>query len=129
MSNRPIEFRARDLSGKLHYFTLFDVHGEDLDKRYFFIKQHSMLMVKDSVERSTGLLDRNGVKIFEGGVVNRYGEGLLGDPSKVLFSGPVEFTQNGWHIIDKYPRNMLNQSELEIIGNIHENPELLEGKS
>lgn len=81
----------------------------------------------------TGLKDRHGKEIFEGDIVKRYGGGLLGDPSEVLFIGEVTFTQNGWKA--KYNKmkgtvnplsetaygNIFNQDELMVVGNIYEN--------
>ncbi|WP_198549813.1 YopX family protein [Macrococcoides caseolyticum] len=67
--------------------------------------------------QSTGLHDKNGKEIFEGDVV-KYWENI----------GYIEFYQGSWVInwndgslFDLYD----NENNLEIIGNIHEHPELL----
>lgn len=67
--------------------------------------------------QSTGLKDKNGKEIFEGDVV-KYWENI----------GYIEFYQGSWVInwndgslFDLYD----NENNLEIIGNIHEHPELL----
>lgn len=91
-----------------------------------------------SVGQYTGLRDKNGKKIFEGDIVRRVGGGLLGDPTKALFTGEVIFTNNGYKAKFHYPEpgtagkvmheaqgNLFNRSELEVIGNIWESPELL----
>lgn len=84
------------------------------------------------VMQYTGLKDKNGVEIYEGDIINRYGGGLLGDPAKVISSGPVVYYAPSYYIdVQTGPESwrghyhMHNQSELEVIGNIHENPELL----
>ena len=87
----------------------------------------------------TGLKDKRGREIYEGDVVRRVGGGLLGSPEKVLFVGEVVFTNSGYkakYLYDepgsagKYRHeaqgNLFNRSELEVIGNVHENPELVE---
>ena len=63
----------------------------------------------------TGLLDKNGKEIYEGDVVN-WGNGREIDY--------VELKDNdGWKMRDLY--NIDWWEDAEVIGNIHENPELL----
>lgn len=86
----------------------------------------------ETVGQYTGLTDRNGKQIFEGDIV------ILDEDVKTMFNvndGEVKYGRGGFHV-DKYGSlNSLNALASwdwvlrgEVIGNIHDNPELLEGE-
>ena len=81
----------------------------------------------ETVGQYTGLTDRNGTKIFEGDRCR------VSRPC-VLAYGKITFQNGCFWFVDDGPGGMLrlcdakiNGFELEIIGNVHDNPELLEG--
>ena len=78
------------------------------------------------VEQFTGLKDKNGAEIYEGDVVKVEGDGEI---------YRVEWIYSGFGLEPRYnsPRypilgNVKLRKKIEVIGNIHENPELLEEK-
>ena len=116
---REIKFRARDKSSKeyeyitdLYWFEENQVHGFD-DPSYDF-------------EQFTGLRDKNGVEIYEGDTVksNIHNPGIMG----------IRFVEGGfcaWWGDDDYPIDINHFYDskgccIEVIGNIHENPELID---
>lgn len=80
---------------------------------------------RETVGQFTGLTDRNGVKIFEGDIV-KYFDDWIGeieyDSDSALFA--VSFADGDY---DDFGRVCCG--DCEVIGNIHDRPELLEVNS
>ena len=73
--------------------------------------------------QSTGLKDKNGRLTYEGDIVFHR--------DKNVEIGKVEWEKGGFFVIcNKWviPWNFFTPSRWEVVGNIHENPELLEDK-
>ncbi|MBC1982795.1 YopX family protein [Listeria booriae] len=94
------------------------------------------------LEQYTGLKDKNDKKVFEGDIlrITEMSEGYKSAELEVKeFKAPVVFDDYGWIVYDKedtgYPLVILDRAfdsigadtEIEILGNIHENKNLLEG--
>jgi len=81
-------------------------------------------VVPETVEQFTGLTDKNGVKIFEGDIVKFQHNGIW-----EIFSVIWEGVGFSYKPIEKiYTVSMIfsdNEEAPEVIGNIHDNPELL----
>lgn len=112
--NRPIKLRAWDKERKSW------IHPEEF-KINGLGKPVWTLLGNDEVElmQFTNLLDRHGKEIYEGDIVREctgaiYIQGLCG-VSKILQEGAT--TKSSW-----LPENWW----IEVIGNIYENPELLD---
>ena len=81
-------------------------------------------------EQSTGLKDKNSKEIYEGDIVffftELFDKGTGGFYGEEEHNAVVEWFDNGFAFMDKIPFDP--NIECEVIGNIHENPELLRGK-
>ena len=88
----------------------------------------SFVVIPETVGQYTGLTDIHGVKIFEGDIIEAHLDELFPDLATTLI---VVWSNYGW-----FGRNMEGNVDsleqkwvsdfFEIIGNIHDNPELLE---
>lgn len=89
-------------------------------------KENDEIVLKDyevspeTVGDYTGLTDKNGKKIFEGDILS---DG--GDTYKVIFDEGVFQIDNSHYITGLYVAIHMEKID-EVIGNIHDNPELLE---
>ena len=131
---REIKFRGRrshdkewvvgnlviDNRGNKHIvpFSFFEEDGhhlqynDDTDKPVFFDQE--------TIEQFTGLHDKNGKEIYEGDIPDDYGPVFFSNEYLGYFAKANE--------IEREYKPIYDIPIIEIIGNIHENPELLEGR-
>ena len=96
----------------------------------FLITDRMKLVDPETLCQFTGLCDKNGKKIWENDIVlviyeNRYYE------KKELSTGKIVFTRGTWYIGGKVCNELYAIDEdaifqVEIVGNIFDNPELLQ---
>ena len=118
---REILFRGRDVAGNWHYGVPL-VFTED----YICITAphtYNKMVIPETVGQYTGLTDKNGKKIFEDDIVNFKTTAYHFKNCRIKFQscyGRYCAIDNKWY---EYP--MDKTFEYEVIGNIHDNPELL----
>jgi len=76
-------------------------------------------VIPDTVGQYTGLMDEYDKEIYEGDIVRH---ATWGDIYEVIFE------DGGFYVLSSYDFQTINEYPLEVIGNIFENPELLEGE-
>ncbi len=106
-------------------------HGGEHQIRYYDsesnIENCSHTVIPDTLGRFTGLTDRNGVKIFEGDIV-RYGDTI----HRVVFEQRNGTAYFGlvYAACETLPfGHYQDLKQIEVIGNVYDNPELLEVNS
>ena len=82
------------------------------------------LVDPESVSEYTGLTDKNGTKIFEGDIV----KGKDNLERNLAVGGYIDYGNGSFVIVGEFMTHYRwLDYELEVIGNIHDNPELLKG--
>lgn len=140
---REIKFRGKRLDNEEWlYGSLLVSHFKDDKKERYFITQFSGNYTFEhevnptTVGQYTGLKDKNGKEIYEGDIINWLMYRM--DRTGYIEEGRVEFRTNeqATVVINKFAtkdgresvRNILNcLNDLKVIGNIHDNPELMKG--
>ena len=129
---REIKFRAQSLTGELTYF---DLHESQMsgDSDVFYVRGSPCKVGTE--EQFTGLKDKNDKEIYEGDIIQFLDKGNMFDSALLLCTAQVTMKYARWF---PKPINVkgLRYFEFEgygenencyIVGNIYENPELLEG--
>ena len=100
----------RDESGKAKYYIGQNMLGYEV--------------VPKTIGQFTGLTDRNGVKIFEGDIIKGKGKNVFAVEYSQNIAG---FITKGFGVLCCPCMNAGTMEFYEVIGNIHENPELMGG--
>jgi len=127
--NRKIKFRAWDKEEKVMIdadsFALTNINDfEPISELFESLQEHFVLM------QYTGFMDENGKEIYDGDILV-YERNYCIPESCIVFwakeSGwVVDIQGNDYDGVE--PLSEFNEDELKIVGNIYENPELMEKK-
>ena len=130
---RKILFRGKAEESGLWLYGDLRQWSDDRKGIYSYKIHRTRGVIPETVGQYTGLTDKNGTRIFEGDIVRHHN----GDPDAAVEKGKVYWDERscGWRrtsngafhhgVVDTY--KMSHECVYEVIGNIHDNPELLGG--
>lgn len=127
---RKIKFRAKEIGsegkwriGDLH-ITATKPHIHSLSNKY--------LIKIETIGQFTGLHDKNGKEIYEGDIIRSFGSKgepiihyLLYDNEEAGFVAILKGSAKGDFGYGRCYQQWITECEKEVIGNIHDDPELL----
>ncbi|WP_270997859.1 YopX family protein [Listeria seeligeri] len=137
---RPIEFKAQNVNGVwvCGNFSILKKKIGNVDAGSYISNSagepFAYKVRPETVSQFTGLKDKSGKKIFEGDIVKVTGDEDCEFTSIVEYFGEGDYPafdmtapEDYYFESNKFSEILMSISyELEVIGNIHENPELLE---
>lgn len=125
---RKIKFRAWNESSKTMTTPYLWINNENMaGQRLVDAPTHQLMQF-------TGLHDKNGREIYEGDIVKAHSFVFDGGEGDLCFTGVVTFTHDFCFGIKAdrstyafFETSHFEEPCIEVIGNIHETPELLDG--
>jgi uncharacterized phage protein (TIGR01671 family) len=129
MINRAIIFRGLSIKGEWSYGNLARMPKDSyIAKAGYYISNRAgspfaYLVRAETIGQFTGLLDKNGKEIYEGDYVN-----INFDCYMQVTKGIVVY-KNCKFCIPEIPYELHSKTSCVVIGNVFENPELLESSN
>lgn len=126
---RELKFRAWDIEKK--QFVNDDFYLQERVVKLDYQTNYLMRPCIYELSQYTCLIDKNGNEIYEGDIIHLFGNDYH---EGVDYNGCIQFLDGGFCATDGYEEYGLRRYdlsrcdlEIEVIGNIYENHELLEG--
>lgn len=127
---REILFRAKTVDNIWHYgfpivysdgsFDFYELEDNPIVETYNEIYKETK---KGTLGQYTGIEDKNGTKIFEGDFIKaKHNTNLY----SVYWNEDRFYIEDVWGNLIKPTQTAINHFECEIVGNIYDNPELIE---
>lgn len=95
-----------------------DIDGDGITEPKYKLTTHEV--IKETVGQFTGVVDKNGMKIFEGDIIKA--KNIYNGTETV---GKTYYEDYQWFSAGDYMGYLIKNNEIEVIGNIHDNKELL----
>lgn len=126
---REILFRGLSFSGEWVYGCLIQYENSSQIGVLKYADVMDFVKVRpETVGQFTGLTDKNGKRIFEGDVVKQTGKVNNGSSGAIMVENMriavCEINSTGTIMFLSNYRSDIHSSSYEVIGNIHDNPEL-----
>ena len=136
---REIEFRAKKTENGKWVYGYYHKLNESFENKDCILEHHrntSTIIDITTVGQYTGLIDKNGKKIFEGDIHHNYDTHSKKDRWYIVCYGEFHdtvynFDGYGWYFVEingddteSFEGN--EQDYVNIVGNIYDNPELIE---
>ena len=125
---RIVKFRGKRVdNGEWVYGSLIEdkyIVGIVIDwEEHYFNTEYWWRVIPETVGQFTGLLDKNGKEIYEGDIVREHANDYT-----PIYQNGIYMAYNVDKINDPYVSTQFNviwRNDCEVIGNIHDNPELM----
>ena len=146
---KTLKFRAWDNENKCYFKPTYEAYKgnvEDLNigldgdlyiKKIVKSTHYNQITINRFIlEQFTGLQDKNGKDVYEGDIVE-YGETYIGDYCEKEGHGEIQYEDGCFIVVMGAYHDQgfeldgvtIQNRSIKIIGNIHENPELLNGNN